>query len=67
MMYDLLGDDQLLVAQVHVLRLLLVLDGHKGPYLNDVSKIFGIFDPLPPLVRNHLLFLYPLPPLGHHI
>ena len=24
---------------------------HKGPYIKDVRKIFGIFDPLPPLVR----------------
>ena len=23
---------------------------HKGPYLNDVYTIFGILDPLPPLV-----------------
>ena len=29
----------------------------KGPYIKDVRKIFGIFDPLPPLVHIFLLFL----------
>ena len=24
---------------------------NKGPYIKDVRKIFGILDPLPPLVR----------------
>ena len=31
----------------------------KGPYLNDVYKIFWFFDPLPPLVYICLIFLNP--------